>query len=178
MVIPGFKTYREFSRFTGVPLTTVCRHMKKGKCPWPRKIDRRDGRQSHPLYKTWDSMIGRCTLSSNASYPNYGGRGIKVCDRWRSDFVNFVHDMGERPKGHTLDRIDVNGDYTPENCRWATKLIQQSNRQRSSNTGEFCITQNKHGSFIVEVKNTYRGSYRTLNEAKKVRDYYVNLEYK
>jgi mannose/cellobiose epimerase-like protein (N-acyl-D-glucosamine 2-epimerase family) len=75
-------------------------------------------------------MKERCYQSGNKDYKNYGGRGIKVCDRWRErkyGFWNFIADMGEKPVGTTLDRIDNNGNYEPSNCRWATQLQQKHN---------------------------------------------------
>lgn len=79
-------------------------------------------------HKSWVSMLQRCKNSRRKDFPDYGGRGIKVCERW-SDYVNFLADMGERPEGMTLDRIDVNGDYEPSNCRWATPSDQQRNKR-------------------------------------------------
>ena len=87
------------------------------------------GMHKHPLFKTWISMRARCYKKWCTSYPNYGGRGITVCERWRNSFPNFLADMGERPPGHSIDRIDNDGNYEPSNCRWATPK-QQTNNQR------------------------------------------------
>jgi hypothetical protein len=87
------------------------------------------GMHGSPTYITWRSMIGRCETPSNASFENYGGRGIAVCRRWRESFPDFLADMGVRPEGKTLDRIDNERGYEPDNCRWATASEQMRNRR-------------------------------------------------
>lgn len=110
--------------------------------------NRKHGGRKTLEYSSWMAMKARCYNPKNVGYPNYGGRGIKVCDRWLGEhgFENFLADMGERPsKDHSIDRIDVNSDYCPENCRWATRK-QQCNNRRSN--------------LLIE----HKGEIRTLTE--------------
>lgn len=99
-----------------------CARFQHGHCP-------ADSRPS-PTYESWRGMFDRCTNLNATGYQHYGGRGIKICDRWRS-FINFLADMGERPEGLSIDRINNEGDYEPKNCKWSTPKEQANNTRRS-----------------------------------------------
>lgn len=85
-----------------------------------------------PTYISWLGMRSRCLNSNSPKWPNYGGRGITICERWKHSFENFLADMGERPQGKTLDRLSPDGHYEPENCRWATPKEQAETRRPRS----------------------------------------------
>lgn len=86
-------------------------------------------RNRTPEYTSWDAMRQRCYNPKQARYADWGGRGIRVCDKWLTSFENFLADMGTRPKGHSLDRIDNAGNYEPTNCKWSTKQEQEANKR-------------------------------------------------
>lgn len=93
------------------------------------------GRSKSPTYHSWCKMRERCRDPKHRSYSNYGGRGVTVCERWNS-FENFLADMGERPDGMTIDRISVEGNYEPGNCKWSTKEEQEANKRRHCSSGQ------------------------------------------
>lgn len=133
--IPGYTSVAEFARQHGLAYMTVANHLKRGHCAWPRK--QKAGNSAHPLYKTWESMKQRCNNENATKYNNYGGRGISVCARWNYDFWSFVEDMGARPEGRTLDRVDNDGNYEPTNCRWATPTEQAANSRPKKRVGKW-----------------------------------------
>lgn len=96
------------------------------------------GMTGTPEHEVWRSMLKRCTHPRNKEWKNYGGRGVRICDRWlgRDGFAHFIADMGARPVGTSIDRIDVNGNYEPANCRWATTKEQARNTRATKLTPE------------------------------------------
>lgn len=113
-------------------------------------------------YKSWQDMKARCRNPRQRDYPNYGGRGIKVCDRW-NEFAFFLADMGIRPVDMTLDRIDPNGNYEPDNCRWATAETQANNKSgtiRVTIDGQTKSLSQWARHFKIEIS---KASYRYRN---------------
>ena len=134
----------------------------------------------HSEYNSWHGMIRRCYTTTDSRYESYGGRGIKVCDRWKKSFRNFLEDMGQKPdiksERISLDRIDNDGDYEPSNCRWATNSQQILNtRKRRGSTSKYRgVSWDKQGgrwhaaiSLLGDI--TYLG--RFINEEDAARAY-------
>lgn len=148
-----------------------CRLKNKGDVNMVQK--RREGQTSHYLYDTYGGMKKRCLSKNDKDYKNYGGRGIKICERWLGvdGFFNFIEDMGERPENFTLDRIDTNGDYSPENCRWADYNTQNINRNNSKLKG---INFYKHlGKYRARIKvkgvEYNLGMFKNMEDALETR---------
>lgn len=106
-------------------------------------------RSKSPTYYTWTSMKDRCNRESYFLYKNYGGRGITYCKEWEN-FETFLNDMGERPIGFTLDRIDVNGNYSIENCKWSNKTEQNRNKR---NTKKYLLDGQEF--LLIELSEKY-----------------------
>lgn len=127
----------------GVVLSCGCYHRER------IRTHGHAGKHPSRTWRTWDGMIARCYRPISISYPNYGGRGITVCERWKK-FENFLEDMGVRPSGKSLDRIDSNGPYEPNNCRWMSAYEQAQNRRTTTYItycGVRCATSDWNGLF-------------------------------
>lgn len=141
------------------------------------KANKSHGMTQTKEHKAWGSMFSRCYNPNVESYSDYGGRGIKVCDRWSTSaggsFENFYKDLGPAPEGWFLDRIDPNGDYTPENCRWVDPSTSAFNKRRSvrNKSGRTGITWSKKmEKWKVSLQKKHLGYFESFEDAVKVRE--------
>lgn len=109
-------------------LSTSCGCAKPEKL---REVNTTHGKSNHPLYRVWANMKARCSHKRNSGFRHYGGRGIRVCERWHNFQPFYDDNIGDWQPGLTLDRIDNDGDYSPNNCRWATHAAQNRNKRNT-----------------------------------------------
>jgi hypothetical protein len=158
----------------GSMYVAVAGHLVRGaltSCGCRQRLTRLShGLAKHPLYRIWVNMLARCYNPKEESFQYYGGRGVTVCERWRESLQNFIDDMPERPRGWTIERIDTNGNYCPENCRWATPLEQTRNRRitifatignERRSVGEWCKILGQPYSRIIKRIECYGMSPET-----------------
>lgn len=136
------------------------------------------GLSATTMYWRWNSMHQRCNNPDDAAYPYYGGRGISICDRWKGPALeglqNFIEDMGHPPEGMSLDRVDVNGNYSPENCLWATRSTQGFNkrisvRNKTGVSGVKYSPRNIYNPWVARItfmgKEIQLGAYNNIFDA-------------
>ncbi len=133
-------------------------------CGCIKKLKKESRAADNPEYKVWLTMKQRCHNPNSSRYSGWGARGIRVCDRWRKSFSDFLNDMGPRPSNqHSIDRIDVNGHYEPSNCRWVTNLEQAINRR----PGKSGIV----GVNYLKNKDKYRAVGQLNKKRKRLGEY-------
>jgi len=128
-----------------------CGCLMKGPRPHTQKHGQSRGSNpsATPTYNCWRGILDRCLNKNSHKYKNYGGKGIKVCDEWKS-FINFYNDMGEKPQNKTIDRINNDGDYCKSNCKWSSNIEQQNNRSNNI----FVIYKSKKYNHVLFTKKT------------------------
>lgn len=138
------------------------------------KIEYNGPRKEYPKeYRIWEGIRERCFQVGSTPYKHYGARGISVCDRWSGPhgFANFIKDMGPRPKNYSIDRIDVNGDYCPENCRWSSPRTQACNK-RNNRKIPGVTPQRNSSTWVARYRSNGKNlckCFKTYDEAVKQR---------
>ena len=153
-------------------------HLHGAKCPQCTQIEKKTKFKRHnllPEYKSWIQMKQRCCNPKSTQYYLYGARGITICQRWLDSFENFLEDMGNKPdNSYTIDRIDVNGNYEPSNCKWSTKIEQGNNRRNNRwityNGNQYTISEFAR-LFSVEPNNVFADFRRGLTEEQIISKY-------
>ncbi len=180
------KEFKAQIQYVNIGNTTSCGCYKRERM---RNLNKSHNMKNHRLYGTWSSMMTRCYNNKRDSYKYYGGRGIKVCERWLN-VENFINDMYPSfIEGLTLDRINVDGNYEPNNCRWVTNEVQARNTRRiniNNKTGYRGVSLNrnkykKYSAYIcVDNKQIFLGTSSNSIECAKAYDKYItdnNLEH-
>lgn len=151
---------------------------KKHPVDWTINITHNDsGKVRAKEYNTWSSMIQRCTNKNHVAYKNYGGRGIDVCAEWRDSYENFLSDMGRKPsKHHSIERINVDGGYSKDNCIWATYTDQQNNRRDTcyvTFSGERMSVAELYKKFQIPNRTLYNWYEKSIDKdlTKKINDF-------
>lgn len=140
-----------------------CGCLAKNNLKGGAEATRTHGRSRDRLYAVWAQIIGRCTCVTDKNYPYYGGRGIVMCSAWRRSFAQFAADVGERPSmSHTLDRINNDGPYAPDNVRWATRREQANNRRSNI----YLIYKGKRQTVMQWARELRIDSYTIYNQLR------------
>ena len=169
----GNTTYARSSAITGSYKSRSCGCLS---ADLTRERGTTHGLSKSREYVSYAAMKKRCSNNKDPSYNIYGGRGIQVCQRWKESFENFLDDMGYRPTNRSLDRVDTNGDYSPENCRWATRKDQARNRRKTIGAGSKFIGVSwcrHYDHWSVQVNGRKVGSFDCEEEAAEAHDTFI-----
>lgn len=146
----------------------------------PEHADKNSANASHPLYKTWRGMKQRTSNPNTWEYKYYGGKGVRICERWLNSFEAFVEDMGEKPSTeYTLDRIDCDGNYEPKNCRWATPYEQSINKRPRGTSLAVGVCYTARGAWVARLviakRKVHESYHRTEEDAIIARNMAVKM---
>lgn len=137
-----------------------------------RELNNTNPLRQHPAYSRWLSMMARCYQPSTVNFKDYGGRGITVCDRWRESPAKFIQDMGIPPEGLSLERLDNNKGYSPDNCIWASRQQQNRNKRTTQLTLElacYILFRSQAGESLRKIADAYGVTYTAALEVVRRR---------